>query len=65
MKNVIKRKSTFIEGQGLIDSLNGTWQLWKTENGWHGYKKDDPETWYRWPVSFIRNTAIFKINVQL
>lgn len=65
MKNVIKRKTTFIEGLGLIDSLKGSWRLYKTGNGWHGFKKEDPETWYKWPVSFIRNENIFKINVQL
>lgn len=63
-KNVIKRKSTFIEGQGLAESLAGSWQLWKTSRGWHGYKKEDPETWYHWPVGIIRNAAVFKIINQ-
>lgn len=63
--NVIKRKSSFIEGYGLIESVAGCWQLWKTANGWHGYKKNDPKNWYFWPVAHLRNAAIFKIIVQL
>lgn len=63
--NTIKRTSTFIEGYGKCESLEGCWQLWKNERGWHGYKKSDPDTWYSWPVSFIRNAAIFEITHQI
>lgn len=65
MKNIIKRKSSYIEGVGRADSLAGCWQLWKTDSGWHGYKKSDPETWYKWPIAHIRNAEIFKIIVQI